>query len=207
MTAGASKAETTITHQPALAPSPQPRPAPTAQALIGQNVERGGPFWMPIWGPDPKPIDIVTETLELATEMMHADARFHADQARRHVGKPRFSRDTAQGEKRRFYKHNFDLGPAAKPVSTQETLNWGAFSVSRSTIATAAMARGRHNGGLRFTGEIFSEARALSIPQPAAAPFPASPRRPSPPPKLAQRQEWPGTASARSAARRGKPRP
>jgi hypothetical protein len=33
---------------------------------------------------------IVTETLELATEMMRADARLHADQARRHVGKPRF---------------------------------------------------------------------------------------------------------------------
>src|SRR3974377_1741283 len=47
----------TITRQPALAPSPQPRPAPTARALIGQNVERGGPFWMPIWGPVRAPID------------------------------------------------------------------------------------------------------------------------------------------------------
>jgi hypothetical protein len=39
------------------------------------------------------------------------------------------SRDTAQGEKRRFYRHNFDLGAAAEPASTQETLNWQAFSV------------------------------------------------------------------------------
>jgi hypothetical protein len=28
------------------------------------------------------------------------------------------SRDTAQSEKRRFDKHKFDLGAAAKPVST-----------------------------------------------------------------------------------------
>ena len=117
---------------------------------------------MPIWGPVRAPIDIVTETFELATEMMHADARFHADQARRHVGKPRFSRDTAQGEKRRFYKHNFDLGPAAKPVSTQETLNWGAFSVSGEPMPPQRWPGAMHNGGLRFTGEIFSEARALS---------------------------------------------
>ena len=33
---------------------------------------------------------IVTERLELATEMMRANAGFHADQARRHIGKPRF---------------------------------------------------------------------------------------------------------------------
>jgi hypothetical protein len=39
------------------------------------------------------------------------------------------SRDTAQGEKHRFYAHNFDLGAAAKPVSKQKTLNWQAFSV------------------------------------------------------------------------------
>ncbi len=23
-----------------------------------RNAKRGGPFWMPIWGPDPTPIDI-----------------------------------------------------------------------------------------------------------------------------------------------------
>src|SRR5882757_366088 len=46
-----------ITLQPALAPSPQPRPAPTARALIVRNVGRRGPFWMPIWGPDRTPID------------------------------------------------------------------------------------------------------------------------------------------------------
>jgi hypothetical protein len=50
------------------------------------------------------------------------------------------SRDTAQGEKRRFYKHNFDLGAAAKPVSKQETPNWQAFSVGGQIDATAAMA-------------------------------------------------------------------
>src|SRR5437868_548090 len=59
MTAGGSRAATTITRQPALAPSPQPRPAPTGRALIAQNVGRGGPFWMPIRGPDQTPIDIV----------------------------------------------------------------------------------------------------------------------------------------------------
>jgi hypothetical protein len=32
----------------------------------------------------------MTERLQLATEMMRANARFHADQARRHVGKPCF---------------------------------------------------------------------------------------------------------------------
>src|ERR1700693_6149162 len=57
MTAGASRAAMTITPQPALAPSPQPRPAPTGRALIAQNVEKGGPFWMPIRGPDRMPID------------------------------------------------------------------------------------------------------------------------------------------------------
>src|SRR3954470_2628480 len=57
MTAGASKAATTITHKPALAPSPQPRPAPTARALPPELVAQRGPFWMPIRGPDPTPID------------------------------------------------------------------------------------------------------------------------------------------------------
>jgi hypothetical protein len=37
--------------------------------------------------------------------------------------------DTAQGDKPRFYEQNFDLGAAAEPASTQETLNWQAFSV------------------------------------------------------------------------------
>ncbi len=36
-----------------------PRPAPTGRTLIAQNVKRGGPFWMPIRGPDPTPIDTV----------------------------------------------------------------------------------------------------------------------------------------------------
>src|ERR1700688_1613623 len=57
MTAGVSRAATTITRQPALAPSPQPRPAPTGRALIAQNVRRGGPFWTPIRGPDRMPTD------------------------------------------------------------------------------------------------------------------------------------------------------
>ena len=44
--------EPTITRQPALAPSPQPRPAPMGRTLIARNAKRGGPFWMLIWGPD-----------------------------------------------------------------------------------------------------------------------------------------------------------
>src|SRR5436853_3154221 len=57
MTVGASKAATTIRHKPALAPSLQPRPAPTARALPSELVAQRGPFWMPIRGPDPTPID------------------------------------------------------------------------------------------------------------------------------------------------------
>src|SRR5450755_1758265 len=57
MTVGASRAEPTITLQPALAPSPQPRPAPTARALPAEPAAQRGPFWMPIRGPDPTPID------------------------------------------------------------------------------------------------------------------------------------------------------
>ncbi len=36
--------EPTITRQPALAPSPQPRPAPMGRTLIVRNAKRGGPF-------------------------------------------------------------------------------------------------------------------------------------------------------------------
>ena len=76
------------------------------------------------------------------------------------------SRDTAQGEKRRFYKHNFDLGAAAKLVSRQETLNWRAFCVGGQSTPTAAKGGNAQwrtaihprDGGLRFTGEIFFEA-------------------------------------------------
>src|SRR3954468_20932418 len=57
MTVGASKAATTITHKPPLAPSPQSRPAPTARALPPKPAAQRGPFWMPIRGPDPTPID------------------------------------------------------------------------------------------------------------------------------------------------------
>src|SRR4249920_2412734 len=56
MTAGASKAAAII-KQPALAPSPQPRPAPTARALPPKLVDQRGPFWVPIRGPIPTPID------------------------------------------------------------------------------------------------------------------------------------------------------
>src|SRR5471032_2895895 len=59
MTVGASRAEPTITHKPALAPSPQPRPAPTARVLPAEPAAQRGPFWMPIRGPDPTPIDNV----------------------------------------------------------------------------------------------------------------------------------------------------
>jgi hypothetical protein len=47
-TAGASKALARITRQPALAPSPQPRPALRARALPSGPVAQRGPFWMPI---------------------------------------------------------------------------------------------------------------------------------------------------------------
>src|SRR6185437_15287621 len=56
-TVGASKAAVII-KQPALAPSPQPRPAPTARALPPKLVDQRGPFWVPIRGPIPTPIDI-----------------------------------------------------------------------------------------------------------------------------------------------------
>ena len=42
--AGASRVELAITRQPALAPSPQPRAAPTGQALIARKIGRGGPY-------------------------------------------------------------------------------------------------------------------------------------------------------------------
>ena len=42
----------------ALAPSPQPWPAPTARALPAEPAVQRGPFWMPIRGPDPTAIDI-----------------------------------------------------------------------------------------------------------------------------------------------------
>src|ERR1022692_3116470 len=43
--------------QPALAPPPQPRPAPTVRALPAELAVQRGPFWMPIRGPNPTPID------------------------------------------------------------------------------------------------------------------------------------------------------
>src|SRR3954454_17287505 len=43
--------------QPALAPSPQPRPAPTTRALPAEHADQRGPFWMPIGGPSQTPID------------------------------------------------------------------------------------------------------------------------------------------------------
>src|SRR5664279_1759757 len=56
MTPGASKAAMMII-QPALAPSPQPRPAPTVRALPAELAVQRGPFCMPIRGPNPTPID------------------------------------------------------------------------------------------------------------------------------------------------------
>src|SRR5258705_9935643 len=46
-----------VIKQPALAPSPQPRPAPTVRALPAELAAQRGPFWMPIRGPNPTPID------------------------------------------------------------------------------------------------------------------------------------------------------
>src|SRR5439155_2608794 len=40
---------------------PQPRPAPTARALPPKPAAQRGPFWMPVGGPNPTPID--TDTL------------------------------------------------------------------------------------------------------------------------------------------------
>jgi hypothetical protein len=76
--AGASRVELAITRQPALAPSPQPRAAPTGQALIARNVGRGGPYWMPIGGPDRTPLDkkgysvAFTTAAALVHELMEA---------------------------------------------------------------------------------------------------------------------------------------
>src|ERR1700716_902034 len=65
MTAGASRAATTITPQPALAPSPQPRSAPTGRALPPELVVQEdqswtlivGQCWTPIVGQNWTPID------------------------------------------------------------------------------------------------------------------------------------------------------
>src|SRR5277367_1666571 len=57
MTAGASRVELKITRQPVLAPSPQPRPAPTARALPPKHAGKGGQNWTPIGGQICKPID------------------------------------------------------------------------------------------------------------------------------------------------------
>ena len=46
---------------PALAPSPQPRPAPTLRALPAEFAAQRGPFWMPIRGPNPTPIDTTSD--------------------------------------------------------------------------------------------------------------------------------------------------
>jgi hypothetical protein len=37
--------------------TPQPRPAPTVRALPVELAAQRGPFWMPIRGPNPTPID------------------------------------------------------------------------------------------------------------------------------------------------------
>src|SRR5262249_26070695 len=69
-TAGASRAAQTIKSPPALAPSSQPRPAPTARALPPKPAAQRGPFWMPIGGPNSTPIgsvDAVLGTMGLAT--------------------------------------------------------------------------------------------------------------------------------------------
>src|SRR6476646_2887279 len=60
MRAGGSKAATMI-KQPALAPSPQPRPAPTARALPPKSAVQGGQNWTPIRGQICKPIDMFTK--------------------------------------------------------------------------------------------------------------------------------------------------
>src|SRR5437763_7917401 len=60
MRAGGSKAATMI-KQSALAPSPQPRPAPTARALPSRSVAQGGQNWTPIRGQIWKPIDSFVE--------------------------------------------------------------------------------------------------------------------------------------------------
>src|SRR3982074_1524751 len=72
MTAGASRAATTITPQPALAPSLQPRPAPTGRALPPELVVQEdqswtlivGQCWTPIVGQNWTPIDTGVEPLK-----------------------------------------------------------------------------------------------------------------------------------------------
>src|SRR5881227_3820258 len=59
MRAGGSKAATMI-KQSALAPSPQPRPAPTARALPSGLIAQGGQNWTPIGGQIWTPIDRMT---------------------------------------------------------------------------------------------------------------------------------------------------
>src|SRR5277367_2098447 len=59
--------------QPALAPSPQPRPAPTVRALPAELAVQRGPFWMPIRGPNPTPID--TQHFERRARLISAIAR------------------------------------------------------------------------------------------------------------------------------------
>src|SRR5215212_10130284 len=71
MTVGGSKAATTITHKPALAPSPQPRPAPTVRALPSAPATLRGPFWMPIRGPIPTPIDILRSLTPAGKPVKH----------------------------------------------------------------------------------------------------------------------------------------
>src|SRR5437660_6890987 len=93
MTVGVSKAELMITQQPALAPSPQPRPAPTGRALIVQNVGRRGPFWMPIWGPDRMPIDTAQHDLALAVPVGDRQSlQDHIEPVARLVGERRTDR-------------------------------------------------------------------------------------------------------------------
>lgn len=52
--------------QPALAPSPQPRPAPTTRALPAEHADQRGPFWRPIGGPSQTPIDTGLTDVDLA---------------------------------------------------------------------------------------------------------------------------------------------
>src|SRR3974390_3731181 len=70
MIVGASKTEPTITRKPALAPSPQPRPAPTVRALPPEPVAQRGQNWTPIGGQSWKPIDTWTLATEIGTGVL-----------------------------------------------------------------------------------------------------------------------------------------
>jgi hypothetical protein len=73
--------------QPALAPSPQPRPAPTVRALPPELAVQRGPFWMPIRGPNPTPID-TAEDRSAKSNGVNKSAKVVLNRINNHLGHP-----------------------------------------------------------------------------------------------------------------------